>query len=303
MALYLLSTYNYLSDVLKTLYSGAGTVTNAVCNYLNGTSNEWYFVEDTGVIPAVAYSIPNQTYRDRILWTYNAYRNTLVQRFDGIQPPTVKCRWLSTQLIIDGRTYTLDDWLRDLYIVVEDFDRFTISVLIDAWSVQHKIWPPDDAELHIIDSDGESHVFTVTDPMSDEWSNLLPRPFEPEEPYVEEEEDEEEGEEAPLIAPVETPVEAPVPVETPSPVEAPVPVETPSPVEAPVPAEAPVPVETPSPVEAPVPVETPAPVEAPAPAEPLVEIVAPVESPIPEDEVEMPLPPSPEQEEASSNED
>jgi len=260
MELYLLSTYNYLSDVFKTLYSGAGTVTNAVCNYLNGTSNEWYFVEDTGVIPAVAYSIPSQPYRDRILWTYNAYRNTLVQRFDGIQPPTVKCRWLSTQLIIDGRTYTLDDWLRDLYIVVEDFDTFTVSVLVDAWSVQYKIWPPDDAELHIIDSDGESHVFTVTDPISDEWSNLLPRPFEPEEPYVEEEEeeDEEEGEEAPLLAPVE----APVPVETPSPVEAPVPVE--------------------------------------APAEPSVEIVAPVEPPVPD---VIPLPQSPAQEEASSNED
>jgi hypothetical protein len=233
MELYLLSTYNYLSDVLKTLYNGAGTVTNAVCNYLNGTSSEWYFVEETGVIPAVAYSIPNQNYRDRILWTYNTYRNTLVQRFDGIQPPTVKCRWLSTQLIIDGRIYTLDDWLRDLYIVVEDFDRFTVSILIDAWSVQHKIWPPDDAELHIIDSDGESHVFTVTDPVNEEWSNLLPRPFEPEELYVEEEEEEEEEEDAPVEITEETPAPVETPVETPTPVEPPV--EIVAPVEPPVP--------------------------------------------------------------------
>jgi len=267
-SLFLLAAYNYTTDLLKILYSGTGTVTNAVCNYLNGTSNEWYFVEDTGVIPAVAYSIPSQTYRDRILWTYNTYRNTLVQKYDGIQPPTVRCRWLSTQLIIDGRTYTLDDWLRDLYMVVEDFDRFTVSVLVDAWSVQHKIWPPDDAELHIIDNDGESHVFTATDPMNDEWSDLLPRPEEPEEPYVEEEE-----------TPLHDSTDVEVPAEIVAPVEAPV--EIVAPVEPSV--------EIVAPIEAPA--EVVAPVEAPA------EVVAPS---IPET---APLPPSPASEEADQNED
>lgn len=277
-SLFLLAAYNYTTDLLKTLYSGAGTVTNAVCNYLNGTSNEWYFVEDAGVIPAVAYSILNQTYRDRILWTYNTFRNTLVQRFDGFQPPTVRCRWLSTQLIIDGRTYTLDDWLRDLYIVVEDFDRFTISILIDAWSVQHKIWPPDDAELHIVDNDGESHVFPVTAPMNDEWSALLPRPEEPEELYVESEEEEEEE----LLNSTVTSDEDVTTDASVAPVETPV-------------AEVVAPVETPV-AEVVASIETPV---AEVVEAPVAEVVAPVEAPV----EPTPLPPSPAPEEPDQNED
>jgi hypothetical protein len=276
MALYLLSAYNFLSDVLKTVVSGAGTLTNAVSNYLNGTSNEWYFVDGTGIIPAVAYNIPSASYKDRILWIYNVFRNTLVQKYGGVQPVAVKCNWLSTQLIADGTTYTLDDWLRELYLVIDDYDTFTVGVLIDAWSVQHKIWPSDDAELHIIDSEGESHVFSITEPINEEWSALVPKPRVEEELYLaddEEEEETEEGEET-----EEDTDETPL-LDTPAPVE-PL-METPSPVET---------------LAAPV----VASVEAPTPVEPSAELPTPVVASV--DPEMVPLPQSPVPEEAVSNE-
>jgi hypothetical protein len=296
MALYLLSTYNFLSDVLKTAVSGAGTLTNAVCNYLNGTSNEWYFVNGTGVIPAVAYSIPSRSYGNRILWTYNTFRNTLVQRYEGVQPVALKCNWLSIQLIADGVTYTLDDWLRELYLVIDDYDEFTVSVLIDAWSVRHKIWPTDDAELHIIDSEGASHVFSVSDPINEEWSALVPKPRVAEEPYIGEDEDEDEDEdevETSLLdtdrdmnASIVTPVNVPVVDADAHAVDAPA-------VDAPA-------VDAPA-VDAPV-ADTPVVEAPPISVEPTAETPPiPVEPPAPE-VTPLPQSPAPEQEDVVSNE-
>jgi len=196
VALYCLTAYHLTTEFLKKACTVSGTVLNAVCNYLNGTSNEWYFVEESGLIPASCYTSPNSIYRDRIEWTYNVFRNTLVQRFQGLQPPTTKLSWLSTQLIVDGITYTLDDWISNLYLVIEDHDSLTVRVLMDAWSVYHKIWPPSDAELHIVDGHGASHVFTLDEPTNEEWSELLPEPERREEPYVEESEEEEANEES-----------------------------------------------------------------------------------------------------------
>jgi len=87
---------------------------------------------------------------------------------------------------------------------------------VDAWSIYHSIWPDNNAELHIIDSEGQSHTFHINDPVSDAWNALLPSSNEEdaeEEASVEEEEEEdEEGvEEEADIEPPSTPVsEAPV---------------------------------------------------------------------------------------------
>jgi len=142
-----------------------------------------------------------------------------------VQPDGLQFNFLSTQLIADGKAYTMDDWIKQLVVVISDYDAFTVRRLIDAWSIYHRIWPDDNTELHIIDSEGESHTFHINDPMSDAWIALLP--FEKEEELTEEDEEEEddaddeqieeeeEAEEETDVEPPSTPVsEAPAPAVT-----------------------------------------------------------------------------------------
>jgi len=226
-SLYFLGFYNTITNGLKVAANISSDLFNAVCNYLNGTSDEWYFFENTGPIPASAYFIPYSSYRNRIQYTYNRYRNTLIQDHMDVQPDGVQFNFLSTQLIADGKAYTMDDWIKQLVVVISDYDAFTVRRLIDAWSIYHCIWPDDNTELHIIDSEGESHTFHINDPMSDAWIALLP--FEKGEELTEEdevetddeqtEEDEEGVEEEADVEPPSTPVsEAPTDV-TPTPSE------------------------------------------------------------------------------------
>ena len=84
----------------------------------------------------------------------------------------------------------MDDWIKYLVVSVADYDALSVRRLVDAWSIYHRIWPDNDAELHIIDSEGQSHTFHINDPVSDAWIALLP--FEKEEDLTEEDEDEEE---------------------------------------------------------------------------------------------------------------
>jgi len=192
-SLYFLGLYNIVTNGLKVTANVSSDLFNAVCNYLNGTSDEWYFFENTGPIPASAYSIPYSSYRNRIQYTYNRYRNTMIQEQDGIQSDGLRFNFLSTQLIADGKAYTLDDWIKQLTVNIAEYDTFTVRRLVDAWSIYYRIWPDDNAELHIIDSEGESHTFHINDPMSDAWIALLP--FEKEEELTEEDEVETDDEE------------------------------------------------------------------------------------------------------------
>jgi len=191
-SLYFLGLYNVVTNGLKVAANISSDLLNAVCNYLNGTSDEWYFFENAGPIPASAYNIPYSSYRNRIRFTYNRYKNTLIQEQDGIQSDGIGFNFLSTQLIADGKAYTMDDWIKYLVISVADYDALSVRRLVDAWSIYHCIWPDDNAELHIIDSEGQSHTFHINDPVSDAWIALLP--FEKEEELTEEDEDEEEVE-------------------------------------------------------------------------------------------------------------
>jgi len=175
--LYLLSLYNWCTDCLQTAYESSALLLNATCNYLNGTSNEWYFLSSGLTIPASAYT--NRTHTARIQWTYNSYRNTLVQSLPSPEPVAQKVNWLSTILHFDNNEYVLDSWLQDLYLVMDNSDpSLTPDLLVQAWSIRHKLWP-DDATLHIIDSSGESHTIPVLHEESDEWIALLPRRAEP----------------------------------------------------------------------------------------------------------------------------
>jgi hypothetical protein len=92
-----------------------------------------------------------------------------------------------------GRIYPLEEWISSLYIVVDNYDLLIPEILIDAWSISHGHWSLD-AELHIVDMDGESHVFHMEEEGSDEWRALLPFPPDHVEPYVESESESEEEE-------------------------------------------------------------------------------------------------------------
>lgn len=224
-SLYFLGLYNVVTNGLKVAANISSDLFNAACNYLNGTSDEWYFFENAGPIPASAYNIPYSSYRNRIRFTYNRYKNTLIQEQEDIQSNGLQFNFLSTQLIADGKAYTLDDWIRQLTVVITDYDAFTVRRLIDAWSIYHSIWPDDNAELHIIDSEGQSHTFHINDPVSDAWIALLPSENE-EELTVDEDEDDaddeqteedEEVEEEANVEPPPTPVsEAPTSDATPT---------------------------------------------------------------------------------------
>jgi hypothetical protein len=212
-SLYFLGLYNVVTNGLKVAANISSDLFNAVCNYLNGTSDEWYFFENAGPIPASAYNIPYSSYRNRIRFTYNRYKNTLIQEQEDIQSNGLQFNFLSTQLIADGKAYTMDDWIKYLVVAIADYDTFPVRRLVDAWSIYHRIWPDDNAELHIIDSEGQSHTFHINDPMSDAWIALLPS--EKEEELTVEEEDEEgeeteeeetEEEEAEAVEPPSTPV-------------------------------------------------------------------------------------------------
>jgi hypothetical protein len=193
-SLYFLGLYNTVTNGLKVAANITSDLFNSVLNYLNGTSDEWYFFENTGPIPASAYFIPYSSYRNRIQYIYNRYRNTLIQDHMDVQPDGVQFNFLSTQLIADGKAYTMDDWIKQLVVVISDYDAFTVRRLIDAWSIYHRIWPDNNTELHIIDSEGQSHTFHINDPMNDAWDSLLP--FEKEEKLTVDEEETEEEEEA-----------------------------------------------------------------------------------------------------------
>jgi len=103
--------------------------------------------------------------------------------------------------------------------VVENYDLLTVGALVNAWSIYERIWPST-YELHIIDDDGESHVFHMYALPDQEWQSLLPQQPKTVEPYVEEEEDEEE--EAPVssvssvssVEPIVPPVEPVLPTES-----------------------------------------------------------------------------------------
>jgi hypothetical protein len=79
--------------------------------------------------------------------------------------------------------------------VVENYDLLTIDALVNAWSIHERIWPST-YELHIVDDDGESHVFHMDALPDEEWQSLLPQQPRTSEPYVEEEETEAEETEA-----------------------------------------------------------------------------------------------------------
>jgi len=197
-SLYFLGLYNLITNGLNMATSVSTELFNATCNFLNGSSSEWYFFDETGPLPSTIYNMPTQAYRDRIRFTYNNFRNTLIQSYTGIQPDPLQCEWLSTQLVIDGKEYELDEFIQGLFIVISDYSTFTIRDLVDAWSIKTRVWPVN-AELHIIDCEGLSHVFDINDPVTDEWTELLPV-LEQKIEYIadddsEEEEEEEEEEE------------------------------------------------------------------------------------------------------------
>ena len=172
-SLYFLGLYNLITNGLNMATSVSTELFNATCNFLNGSSSEWYFFDETGPLPSTIYNMPTQAYRDRIRFTYNNFRNTLIQSYTGIQPDPLQCEWLSTQLVIDGKEYELDEFIQGLFIVISDYSTFTIRDLVDAWSIKTRVWPVN-AELHIIDCEGLSHVFDINDPVTDEWTALLP---------------------------------------------------------------------------------------------------------------------------------
>jgi hypothetical protein len=166
-ALFLLGLYNRTAEFIKQSIEAGASLLNATCNYLNGTSSEWYFLP-FGFLPATAYPQKNRVY-----WTYNTYQNTLVQKL-RVEPAATRLRWLSTILYINNTEYVIDDWIRTLYIVMQEDSEFTPALLINCWSIYHKIWSNDEeATLHIIDMEGESHTISMNDDRSDEWIRLL----------------------------------------------------------------------------------------------------------------------------------
>jgi hypothetical protein len=94
--------------------------------------------------------------------------------------------------------------------VVENHELLTLEVLVNAWSIHERVWP-DTYELHVVDDEGELHIFHKDDLLDEEWQSLLPRAQGPPEPYVESEDDEQDAVE-PIIESAEPIIESAEPI-------------------------------------------------------------------------------------------
>ena len=221
LSIYLLAFYNRAEQFLTSAFHAGSELLHATTNFLNGTSSEWYFLSSS-FLPASVYPVGGVNKQEHVRWTFNVFHSTLVQTLTGDQPPPLKIKWLSTILHINDREYVLDDWLRNLSIIMNEEAHFSPELLVNMWSICNRIWPDysDEVVLQIIDPDGELHTISVFDEADNEWDFLVPR--QPEDNYdgdteegegeeeVEEEAEEEEEEEEEAVEEEEEATEAPV---------------------------------------------------------------------------------------------
>lgn len=281
LGLYLLAFYNRTEQFLTSAFHTGSELFHAISNFLNGISSEWYFLSSS-FLPASVYPVGGVNKQEHVRWTFNVFHSTLIQTLTGDQPPPLKIKWLSTILHINDREYVLDDWLRNLSIIMNEEAHFSPELLVNMWSICNRIWPDysDEVVLQIIDPDGELHTISVFDEPDDEWNSLVPRQPEQEYEYEADIEEDEEAIEADIEEDEEA-IEADIEEESEDAVEAPVPIE-----QAVVEEEQVVPVSQP--------VETPVPVE-----QAVEQAVAEEEQAV--EPVEAILPPSPVNEEATTD--
>jgi hypothetical protein len=214
--LWALAAYNCTHETVSKGLIISGILFNALCNFLNGTSNEWYFLLNSPYSPVPAAAFATRPTSNRIRWIYNAFVNTLVPGTYNMNGVARRFRWLSTTLIVDGNEYALDEFIGNLVYIPSETQTLTHTDIATAYFIYSKRWPTTDrdVEMNIIDEEGDTHVFTVNhDADQDEWSALLHVEQIAAE-YIEEDEDEEAdapvtNEEAVAEAPV-TNAEAPV---------------------------------------------------------------------------------------------
>ena len=292
VVLFLITTFNAVSDQWTAFCSGASKVAKGFWYYFTGMTNKWYFLPGaTTPIPATYYD--NRTYgietANTIGLEYDETFGLLTYRPLRIAVPrtTKSLPWLSASLTVNNRVFDIDNWARSFRFDTISEDEpswFTPRTFVSCWSIDSNIWPvqSDNVFLNVIDTNGTPFQFSVcgnydTDLWLDCLGDEADSDSEDDETVAEEDSSEDDTPVAPLPA-------SPVNVEAaPADAEAvPADVETPADV---APAEATV-TET-SAEAAPVAPETPAEAAPVAPETPVVDTVTVTVTP-------TPAPPAPE---------
>jgi hypothetical protein len=188
--LYALAGFNHVYETLEKGLALSGILFNSACNYLNGTSNEWYFIKNGLTLPASSFH--KRPSNSSLHWVYDVYQNSLVPgtyKYDGGER---RLKWLSTTINIDATVYNMDDFIKQLVYVPSGNHVLDTNVLVTCYYIYSKRWPVSDRDviLNIVDSNGSEHTIVLdgTADEDDEWDELVNVEEEVEEEDAEEEE-------------------------------------------------------------------------------------------------------------------
>lgn len=214
--LYALAGFNRAYETFERGLILSGLLFNSFCNYLNGTSNEWYFIENGVTLPASSFhSRPSNS---SLQWVYNVYQNTLVPGSYRLDEGGKRLKWLSTTINIDATEYVIDDFMKQFLYVPDETHVLDANILASCYYIYSKHWPVTDRDvtLNIIDSNGDEHAIVLDGTLDVanqvEWDGLFEESDATEED--EEEEEEEVATEAAAEAATEVATEAAAEVAT-----------------------------------------------------------------------------------------
>ena len=171
VVLFLITTFNAVSDQWTAFCSGASKVAKGFWYYFTGMTNKWYFLPGaTTPIPATYYD--NRTYgietANTIGLEYDETFGLLTYRPLRIAVPrtTKSLPWLSASLTVNNRVFDIDNWARSFRFDTISEDEpswFTPRTFVSCWSIDSNIWPvqSDNVFLNVIDTNGTPFQFSV----------------------------------------------------------------------------------------------------------------------------------------------
>lgn len=171
ISFFALRTFNFLYDTVDTAWSGAKQTTKDVMAYLGGRHNIWHFLNG-GIGPLPASAVSHESHI-RPIWSYRTDTNCLRHKDSGAW---FELFWLSASILVGGREYMLDDFIRNFTYIARGRVRPTPKTIMYVWSIRSGIWFGESERpvMRIIDSGGELHEVDVFGPFDgDRWERIL----------------------------------------------------------------------------------------------------------------------------------
>ena len=171
ISFFALRAFNFLYDTVDTAWTGAKQTTKDVMAYLGGRHNIWHFL-DGGIGPLPASAVSHESHIQPV-WSYRMDTNCLRHKDSGAW---FELFWLSASILVGGREYMLDDFIRNFTYIARGRVRPTPKTIMYVWSIRSGIWFGESERpvMRIIDSSGELHEVDVFGPFDgDRWERIL----------------------------------------------------------------------------------------------------------------------------------